>query len=522
MKNYHSLVEEANKLLNLLDKSNSNVYLPNYVIARFNKTAEKYPQDILVCSMRDVLVKQAKNKVAFSQEDIGNLYSEMYGLGGANSSFKQELGDLLPTDSKQELPKKDASYKREYDNKIVEAECNESDLINSFSVIFNLESPKNIKFADNSDIKQQVSYKLSSLGKIPTELHINEQNEHFALCTAVYQDRQLRKAAVYIPVQIQNGKALEPDMMIEGSNTVPLNKENLYVYLKESNHYKDFRKQASLQRDSGLNDVSLDKVIVPTTLENFAKFENDNIKVAKFFSSEQLEKISNMLHSEIKGITGFNSKIKVFSADQNIITFKVELPLANKFATIYIPVEHINSRPLLPAKFASAFKTDNKVFDFSQDGFSDYFRNLSKDHTSTLISRDSGPMSTMSYQQLNDKVIEAVASKDYRLAEDAIGVISSRFDQDLVKKSLDKYSELLKYASEIGNPRQEFIKKAEMKGELIRIPTTIELYNPKLGLPISKIDFDSEGTMYPKGRLPKYDNLNSEVNIMSNYKIILS
>jgi len=121
-----------------------------------------------------------------------------------------------------------------------------------------------------------------------------------------------------------------------------------------------------------------------------------------------------------------------------------------------------------------------------------------------------------------DRVITAAATKDFQEAEDAIGVISEKFGTELAKEALGKYGNLLKHASPLSDKRSEFIKMAEKKRQLIKIPTSVELYNPKLGLPVSKIDFDHEGNMYPRGRTPKFDNLNQDIPLISTSKIVLS
>ena len=53
------------------------------------------------------------------------------------------------------------------------------------------------------------------------------------------------------------------------------------------------------------------------------------------------------------------------------------------------------------------------------------------------------------------------------------------------------------------------------------MPTSVELYSPKLALPLSKITFDDKGRVIAKGRRSKSDNMIQDAAISSS-RIILT
>ena len=87
--------------------------------------------------------------------------------------------------------------------------------------------------------------------------------------------------------------------------------------------------------------------------------------------------------------------------------------------------------------------------------------------------------------------------------------------------AIDHYSKLLKHATG-STERDRLIKEAKDRGELINIPTSVQLYSPKLGLPISKIAFDEKGRMVPAARLRSSSDLSDSGAMISTSKISLS
>lgn len=525
MEDYKKIVLEAQKALDLI--KNGEIYTSSYVISRFEKAADENPSDQLIGNMRDVIVKRASSNMFFSQSEISELYKTMYGISGGHTAFRDELGDLLPESAQLAKVAYTSSNIRKMEEVPLEPIYKNSDLSDAFSVLFSMgkdSSFASFKEADAKSVQKVVISKLAALGRSPVSVDVLAQNEHFALASAVYQNRNHEQLSIYIPVQMSNGQPIEPSLMVQGTETVDLNKDNLYIYLKEASHYKKASARANFAGDTGTTQPKIEPVVLPKTLESLANFDTDLIKVATNFTPEQVYMGVNMLTTEISSYTNVKPQIKVASSDKNHILFNAKLPASPVPVTIDIPVEYHNKHPILPSRFAANIASGyDMIYDFSQSGFNKLYEQV-KDNSSEYnkIARLNSPMGEMSYHQLVDQVIDGVATKDYNKAEDALGVIEARFGEELHIKAMSQYANLLKHSSAVSTSRGDLIKKAQASGQLITVPTTVELYSPKLGLPVSKIDFDNEGNMYPKGRVPKYDNQNDEVQVISSHKIYLS
>ena len=176
----------------------------------------------------------------------------------------------------------------------------------------------------------------------------------------------------------------------------------------------------------------------------------------------------------------------------------------------------VNGQPILP----STFDFNKTSYDFSSMGFNKFANDISIG-TEKGISRQAKEMSKQSYYSLIDTMIDGVSSGDLRMAEDALATIGGKFDSGQYKAALDKFSKLLKHSSK-GSERDKLIKSALKSGELIVVPTSVEPYCPKLGLPASKIAFDDKGRIVPARKSSKADNLDDSGAMMSSYNISIS
>src|SRR5690606_9576054 len=134
--------------------------------------------------------------------EIGELYSKMYGLSGGHTAFRNELGDLLPNSLQLAKVAHSGSDIRRHEEVNPEPIYKDSELSNAFSVIFSMCSNSafgSFKEADSNAVQQVISSKLSKLGKTPISIKVAGKNEHFALATALYQERNQNQLALQIP-----------------------------------------------------------------------------------------------------------------------------------------------------------------------------------------------------------------------------------------------------------------------------------------------------------------------------------
>ena len=482
---------------------NGQEYTSKYVLDRFIKAADKHPTDQLIGNMRDVLMKRASRQKFFTQKEISACYDRMYGLSGGHTAFRSELGDMLSNNRQlSKVAYKTTNRRGADESKSLQVDKN-PELSNAFASIFDLGNDNSFGLYNPKDkkvVQKAVITKLNAMGMQPNDVVIGESNNHFALATAVYNTNSLNKVAVHIPVPITGGQVGVPTTMISAGSVTDLSRVNLLVHLKmEENQVK----VASLNKYAGQHGsqaISVDKVVVPSALKDYSELENELVIAASNYSRAQVMMASGMLASEFKAAGVINPQIKVASSDSSIMMFDVSIPTSVGRSLIHVPIEFHNDKPILPSKFASSAGKSEVMHDFTYDNIKSFVKNAKRDDFGVSKARQTGEMSSMSYHQLIDRMISGVSTQDYKLAEDSLSTIQERFGATQHKIALDKFSELLKVSSSKNSERAAFIKEAFKRGDLINTKTSVEPYCPKLGMPLSKIDFDEYGRPYPKYR----------------------
>ena len=516
------ILNSAKKLLDVLN--DGKLYPNSYVIDRFNKAATKHPSDQLIGNMRDVFEKRASKQGFFSQKEITGVYDRMLGISGGRTAFRAELGDFLKD---REMINKQAYSSTDRrglnDNKVVEMDENQ-ELSNAFAAVFNLGDSSsfgtfNPKNANN--VEKVVITKLSSMGCAPSAVHVSKANEHFVLTTAVYNTNDLNKIAIQIPVQITNGMINLPESIIHGGELIDLNKRNLFICMKDEQHNLKSSKVNKFAGQRGSEAINIGAAVLPKALEKYASLENDLIVAASKYTKEQIKMAVNIVDVEFKSANINNPQIKVHSSNNKEIILSASIPTAMGRSSVNVPVEFHNGTPILP----SVFITDagkGEVLSFSASNINNFVKSAKRGDYGIKMARQTGEMSGMTYNQLLDQVLKGVASKDYKLSEDALSTIQSVFGPEQFKTALDHFTKILKASSEKSQQRNELVKQAFLRGDLINLSSSIEPYCPKLGLPLSKVDFDKYGMPTPKGRRERLEAAANDTTVISTSKIILT
>lgn len=510
MKNHNEILKEAKDLLELLEHGKS--YPAEYVVKRFQKAASDHSADQLIGNMADVLVKIASKREYIHQNEIGKLYDHMYGLSGGHTAFRDSLGDLLPENRQFAKVAYQGSNTRKMEEKNVEPIYKDSELSNAFSVLFSMGGDSafgTYKPGQDKSVEKAVIAKLSSLGSAPLGVDILQTNEHFTLCAANFQSAGLNKISILLPVQTTDGVTREPQHLILGEKVVDLDGRNLFACIKEQerNAKQNGGKKFASERGTGAPALEMNKAVVPNSLKVFTELENDLIAAASKFSVHQINTAIEVLHGEFASFGVNNTTIKIASSDKNTIMFDVYIPTKLGKSVVHVPVEISGSGTLLPTRFAADRNSSQAIYDFSKEGFEKFVTNLNNKSASLGIARENGELSTMSYHQLMDQMIDGVSKQDYKLAEDVLQTIEKRFGSAVFMTAFDQFQQMLKHSSDDSSSRQAFIKAAYERGDLIKVPTSVDLYCPKLGLPVSKVEFDEKGRVIPKGRRNKFDQV---------------
>ena len=212
-----------------------------------------------------------------------------------------------------------------------------------------------------------------------------------------------------------------------------------------------------------------------------------------------------------------NPQIKIASSDDKTLTFDSDIPTDKGRVVVSIPVDMPNGSPVIPGKF----KVAGKTYPLNEKGLRQVIESSKSDASMRKVSREVEEMDRLSYPQLIDQVTEGVAVSDFKKSEDALATIEAKFGGQKYISALDMFSKLLKHSSN-NSERDEHIKSAFDKGDLIRVPTSVQLYSPKLGLLLDKIAFDEKGRMIPASRALRSDPLKETGAMISASKIVLS
>lgn len=501
-------------------------YTTDYVANRLIVAADQNPHDHLIGNMRDVIQKKARTQNFITQNEIGEIYDQMVGLASGHTAFRTSLGDLLPQSRQMAPVEKTASEMRIDQGKDnLSSKMQNEELSNAFATLFGFgkeASFSSYKGHEDNSVQKVTVAKLSSIGYAPTQVKIAGGNDHFCLATAYFR-RKNGSVAIQMPVQNSGGIALPPENFIQAGELVPLTKENLFVAIKDSEHT---RKEAAHSKFAGQRDFSkiieYDKPVVPAALEKFADLENSLVAAASKYNTHQVRTAIKVVSDELKGFGVHNPQVTVKSANDRELLLNAQIPTSFGSSAISVPVEFHNGLPTLPSKFAADGDDTVKVYDFSSHGVRNFMGRVKANDGSLKVARHNSPLGSMSFHQLMDEVISGASSKDYKRSEDALATIQDKFGPEHHKSALDKFSQLLKHSSDYSETRRgKLIKEAVQRGDLIKFPTTLEWFSPKLGLPISKIAFDDKGRMVPARRKAQSDNIVNEA-IISTSKILLT
>lgn len=512
MKDIKNIAREAKKALEQLQNGKS--YPTSYILDRLEKAAAKNSADPVIGHFRDVIQKVAKSNQFVNQSQLTNLYHELSGLGGGKDRFRTELGDLIFQKQSPKIEKDASSARISYENGMLPL-YGESEASREFAGVFSLDKKSFSEISDNIIKKAEkfTKVQLRSLGCEPTSVKAVHHNEHFILCKASVDTSDQTQVDIAIPVKIASGIPSIPTSFIQENKVLDLNKENLYVFLKDKQNFKKKAAKESFEGQRAAHDFKIDTPVVPVALEKFAELENSLIAATSKYSKDQIGLASRVLEVELKGMGVSNPQIRVASSDDRFLNLKAEVPTANGRVDIVVPVEFASGRPIIP----TSFNVGGEIYKLNSESIMALIKTAKKAGLET-VSREFESMERLSHDQLLDRMVSGVSKGDLKIAEDALKTIEIKFGGQIYLSALDKFSKLLKHASN-SDKRDGLIKEALKKGDLIWVPTSVEPFCPKLGLPVSKIDFDVKGRPVPSRRSMSEG---IEGAMMSTSKVVLS
>lgn len=512
MKDIKNIAREAKKALDTMKNGKS--YPAGYILDRLEKAASKNSGDPVIGHFRDVIQKVAAKNPFVTQAQLTALYHELSGMGGGRDNFRRELGDIIFEKVTPSIEKDASTARVSYENGMLPL-YGESPASKEFEGAFSLDKKSFSSFSDNIIKKAEkfTKVQLTSLGVNPSSVSVVHHNEHFILCKASVDTSDHTQVDLSIPIKISSGLPSIPDSFIQDGNILKLNKENLYVYLKDKQNFKKKAARNSFESQRLDNAFKVDSMVVPVALEKFAELETNLMTATSRYSKDQISLASKVLEVELKGMGISNPQIRVASSNDRVINFKADVPTAGGRVDITVPVEFSSGRPIIP----SSFEVGGEIYKLNSESINALIKTAKKSGLE-VVSRDIESMERLSYDQLMDHMINGVSSGNLKVAEESLKAIQSKFDGQQYIYALDRFSKLLKHASN-NDKRDALIKQALSSGDLIWVPTSVEPFCPKLGLPASKIDFDQKGRPVPFRKSARED---LDGVLVNTSKVVLS
>lgn len=517
MNDIKAIAREARKALEKLQ--NGKKYTSDYVCQRFEAAKENNPGDILIGNMRDVLVKKASSQQFISQKEISDTYQKLYGLGGTTSSFRDVLGDMVFDKAEPNIVQASAGKRIPYENRLDPLYGN-SELSRELSGFFSLDKKASFSALSENTLTKAAKFvklQLDSMDCSPSNVSVVKTNEHFILCNASVDTSDFTQVNIPVPVQVTNGMPSLPNTFVADNELVKLNKENLYLFVKDKRNYSKKAARDKYAGQRGGSALTVKTPEVPEALSRYADLDNKLIAAASAFTSDQVTRATAVVSAELAALGLKNSQLSLVGSDERSLKYAAKISGTNTAFDANIVVDMPNGNPVIPTKFSS----NGAVYNLNRPGLRSAIEKVARTGVGGVVTREVEQMGRLNYAQLISEMEAGAASGDYKKAENALMTIESRFDSTKHLAALDHYSKLLKYATG-SSERDRLIKEAKDRGELINIPTSIQLYSPRLGLPISKIAFDEKGRMVPASRLRESSDLSDTGAMISSSKISLS
>lgn len=519
MNEIKKIAREAQRALDKLVNGKS--YPAKYVCERIELAKLNNPGDVALGYARDIFNKRASSQQFFTESEITEVYDQISGLSSGRSAFREVLGDMMLQSPAASMATKKASLESRipYENEIKPL-YEENEFSRELSGVFSLDKKASFSALSETTLTKAAKFakvQLTSLGCPPSNVSVIKSNEHFVLCTASIDTSDFTQVNVPIPVQITNGIPSLPQAFIQDDKLVKLNKENLYVFIKDTNNYKKKAAQGNFAGQRASGSIKIETPDIPEVLSRYADLDNQLIAAASIFSSNEVSKANAVVASELSALGLKNAQLKLAGSDDKSLYYQANIPSPNGQVCADIAVSMPGGTPLIP----TTFKVSGETFNLNRAGLRSAIRKAESTGSYNKISREIESMGRLNYSQLIGEIESGIANSDFRRAEDALSSIQSRFEPAQHLAALDRYSKLLKHASS-SSSRDALIKAAVDRGDLINIPTSVQLYCPKLGLPVSKISFDHNGRPIPATRELTSSNLSETGAMISSHKISLS
>lgn len=444
-----------NKLVNSIAKmveASEKIALP-VLSAKLSKVAEAHPYDQTILAMANVVSSMAVNKTFISQSDLKSLYNKLYSRNTKFAEyFKDELGGEVNALSAPTLaPRNELPISPDFGT------VADPILTNALNTAFGNPNVVKVFSKDNAaKAKKAVASNLDNWNLRASKLEVEAGNEFFIVVKADY-DTPKGITSVLVPVEINQGKALEPVVFMANAGPKDLNHVNLKSYVSSNAGAKlkvkandiidvltktvtgtseiddvelaltklnaskerkgDFGQIVGLTVDaaSSKTEVNLPKFAEAESFE--AKFNNPNGIAAFNFGSTNINLGREVIARQLTGFGLKNPQISVLSSDDSTVFYAVSV---NAGRTAFkVPVKFANKKMVNPTMMLC----NGSVLPLTKQTINNLF---ASDATDFKVAAVASPQYALTPADLINNVRAAVEEGNYAKAEDSLNVLQQQ------------------------------------------------------------------------------------------------
>ena len=531
------MLNAVSQIANRLE-NNESFAIPLLAV-RASKLAYENTTDQPLIIMAKVLSKMAENgKLAITRGELRDMYSKFAGTSITKLAecFEKELA-IEEKVSQRKMAGEVAETFNMYEGA-------DETLANALTGLWD-ESGKPCKNAECKMFSPTVAKQAVTLTKLhltridsePKAVNVFGGNESMIICDASYETNR-GESHVLVPVEITSKGALIPTVFATEYGFADLTKETLQKHVLETAG-KSFHVNAQLMADtlsitkeaSTLDEFELqvlatqrlvsskklsktacdhsqtvplmgqgaflqelapqESALVTPKGDDFEKFET-KLSTAKglaelTFGKKAVDDGRNVIASKVTSF-GYCPQVKVASCDDDSITYAVAVDSASGKFGFEVMAEINNGKVTVPSIIA----VDDRAYDFSNQGLNTAMNSRANSVRAVAMV---SPLYDLKVSEVMEKIREAADCGNYRVAEEALNVLSQKNDPEAYIKASAEYMR------SFGADKIE--KQASKKcgcSRVIKVSTHSQPICGHLNLPLDKVYQNEHGECIPKCR----------------------
>lgn len=460
--------DELYKAITALLQAGGKSFTAGQVAQRLASVAddERFQYDPVARNIEAAVVKAASSNPGqlITAQQINQLYNELESLNPA-SEFKSAHSDLFPASAvaapeAASVPRSLDLARHDYmdlDQVPGEEQINVGELDEPTPEYQHPEFAIGASFSPDQHRYAEFGTKqeLESFGAHNVRLANKTNAPNLMVYTATFVT-PTGKHAVLIPIQVADQPINLPQVFasIDGSRQYPFSQEGFKSF--ESDNMSLISVGALKAADSLRSDrtASEDGARTPSPLESYINEEETTSKVAGLedvesvllnasarkrskYANRTIDAATELVTRELRAVGQHKPAIFAGDSENGDLSFKIDLVLNQRVASVSVPVEVRSGQVLFPTVFNS---TAGKSYVLAKSGVEQFF-NENHDVVKPLLKTEA--LATANFRTLRQVVYAACLAKDYDKASEALTVVATKFGNEALASITNDYQQWL-------------------------------------------------------------------------------